>query len=137
MMRPGLSVILATFVACADAPRPQIIYTNGHASVRFGKDSVDLGAMPVAPKLHEYKHEKAGTLFLVEFSRSDSCPSQYLALLRKKGYRNLGEIGNCNEVTADLHSRETIRLVFDALPEADRKKQVLEISESGLRRFPD
>lgn len=142
MMRPGLSVILATFVACADAPRPQIIYTNGHATVRFGKDSVDLGGMPVAPRLSEYKHNKTGALFLIEFSRGDSCPSQYLALLHNNGYRNLGEIGNCNEVKVDTTPAESIRLIFDGinepnLPEPRRKKLTLKVTAVGLSAFPD
>ena len=136
-MRLGLFSILAILIACADAPRPEIIYTNGNATVRFGKDSVDLGGMPVAPRLREYKHNKTGTLFLIEFSRGDSCPSQYLALLKNDGYKNLGEIGNCNEVKVDTSPAESIRLIFDASAEPRRIKQVLKISAAGLSAFPD
>lgn len=136
-MRPGLFSILAILIACADAPRPEIIYTDSHATVRFGKDSVDLGGMPVAPKLSEYKHNKTGALFLIEFSRGDSCPSQYLALLKNGGYKNLGEIGNCNEVKVDTSPAESIRLTFEASNEPRRIKQILKISAAGLGVFPD
>lgn len=136
-MRPGLFSILAVLIACADAQQPRIIYNNGQATVRFGKDSVDLGGMPAAPKLYEYKHNKTGTLFLIEFSRGDSCPSQYLALIKHGGYRNLGEIGNCNEVKVDTSPAESVRLIFDGSQEPHREKQALQVSRTGLSAFPD
>ena len=128
-------LVACLFCACADLSPPQIIYnsSDGNAEVRFGKEVVALGALPAKPVLRAYPHPKIGVLYLVEFSRGDSCPAQYLALLRNAQYYNLGEVGNCNDVRVNLTPAESIGLDFDGTdaPGIHRKKISFAISANG------
>lgn len=129
-------IITGFLFTCGKTGSPQITYNNstGHARIRYGKDIADLGFMPVKPDLATFTHPKLGTLYLVKFSRGDSCPAQYLALLYNTQYKNLGEVGNCNDVQVKLTFPKSIKLEFAETdtPELKRKKILIDISENGI-----
>jgi hypothetical protein len=98
-------------LACRDKKQPDLRYDakTGRLQILFGAERL-IDSVIAKPKLLHIEHATLGTVWLVQFSRSDSCPSEYVALLPND--RTSEVFGNCNEYAEVLHKEGALELIF-------------------------
>lgn len=96
---------------CRDKTQPELRYDakTGRLQILFGSERL-IDSVVAKPKLQRIEHSSLGSVWLVQFSRSDSCPSEYLALLPNG--RTSEVFGNCSEFTEILQKADAVELVF-------------------------
>ncbi len=113
---PSLLVLTS---ACNGPKEPKIRFDakTGHAKILYGNER-ELESVVAKPQLQAIDHATLGRIWLVKFSRSDSCPSEYIALM--PGGRTSEIFGNCNDITEVKHEAEYLSLIFAEDSETQR-----------------
>ncbi len=106
-----LSLALLALPACRDKKQPELRYDakTGRLRILFGAERL-IDSVNTKPKMQRVEHASMGSVWLVQFSRSDSCPSEYVALL--PGDRTSEVFGNCNEISEIQHKDDHLELLF-------------------------
>ncbi|AFM14731.1 hypothetical protein [Turneriella parva] len=121
LVRPGLILVLFVSIcfACRDTKEPKIQFDakTGRVKIQYGTERL-IDSVVAKPQLQSIDHVKLGRVWLVKFSRSDSCPSEYIALLPEG--RTSEIFGNCNDIAEIRHEPEYVSLLFAEDAETQR-----------------
>lgn len=119
-----LSLILPA--ACRDTKEPKIHFDakTGRVKIVYGSERL-IDSVVAKPELTAVDHTKFGRIWLVKFSRSDSCPSEYIALLPEG--RTSEVFGNCNEIAEMRHEADHLLLLFTEDTETQRAAERVEL----------
>lgn len=123
----GFILLALIYVAaCRDPKEPKIYFDakTGRVKIVYGSERL-IDSVVAKPELKAVDHAKLGRIWLVKFSRSDSCPSEYIALLPEG--RTSEVFGNCNEIAEMRHEAEHLVLLFTEDNETTRAAEKVEL----------
>jgi hypothetical protein len=120
------AILVFLLVACRDAKEPKIQFDakTGRVKIEYGSERL-IDSVVTKPQLTSVDHAVVGRIWLVKFSRSDSCPSEYIALLPEG--RTSEIFGNCNEISETRHEADHLALIFAEDNETQRAAEKVDL----------